>query len=76
MLFDYETSNLIREARRSSLLTQAEAGDILGMSEVTFRSREVNPSSFSIEELHKLYEKCNETGKRLINEYVSAAFKG
>ncbi len=69
-----EKDRTVRAARTASGLTQENAALILGMSNPTYSAREKLPKAFTIDELEDLFNSFNESGRKIIQDFISEIF--
>lgn len=63
--------NKFRAARRASDLTVGQAGEICGITRVTYQQREISPGDFRLSELRAIYQGLTETAKPIFADAVS-----
>ena len=65
---------VLRDARRSSLMTQSDFAKKIGTTVQTVSNKEREPDRMSIRELSKWYSLMGTDGKVWIREYVDSFF--
>lgn len=64
-------SDKIKAARAASDMSQTKAAQTACVSPMTYAKKEANPEKFTFEEVGKLYEGMNATGRELLKDAVS-----
>lgn len=68
------SSNRFNEARRVSLMTQAQAAKAAGLAGSTYPLRERDPGNFRLKELKGLYSSMTKTGRTILKKAVDDFF--
>lgn len=69
-----ESANLIEAAISSNGVTNKDAAKIAGFREVTFYARHVDPGSWRLRELARIYRKLNRIGRGLLLDGIKNFF--
>lgn len=67
-------SSLIKAARISNHKTQEQAAKVIGVSTVTYCTKEKTPLSFTLGNLKDLYDSFDDQGKAIVRNFLDAFF--